>query len=98
VDFIDAAQIAKVDGFTLTFDKASPVLARLCANGTHFPKATIVFRDQELTIENGVVRGCAAGGSTRLSTDGMPNRISVNVAVPAQTHSESCAAGACPSS
>jgi hypothetical protein len=96
-DFIDAAQVAEVDGFTLSFDKASPVLAKLCANGTHFPKATIVARGQELTIENGVVSGCAAGGSTRRSTDGMPSRISMNVTVPAQTQSSTCAPGACPS-
>lgn len=101
-DFLDATRVAEVDGFTLTFDKASPVLARLCANGKHFPKATIVARGQELVIEHGTVSGCAAGAAQRIAIDGsMPNRISMNVTVPKQTQGATfgekvCAGMACP--
>lgn len=52
--------LAEVRGFGLTLDKASPILAKLCAQGTHFPKATLSARADQWTLENAVVSGCTA--------------------------------------
>jgi hypothetical protein len=97
--------VDELNGFSMSFDKASPVLAKLCASGKHFPKATLTARGTEYSIEAMSVSGCPAPASAPAAKlnagDGsMPNRISMNVTVPKQTQGatfgEKCTAGLCP--
>ena len=54
------ASLSEVQGFSLTLDKASPMLAKVCAQGQHIPKATLSIRAQQLELENVMVSSCAA--------------------------------------
>ena len=68
--------LAEVQGFSLTLDKASPVLARLCAQGTHIPKATLTARGEQWSLDKAVVSSCTAvpplvrSGTGAAPTDG----------------------------
>lgn len=86
-DLAYAGTIDEVSSFTLSFDKASPVLAKLCAQGTHFPKATLSGADGSFELENAIVSSCTTGqpAITENNKSSMPNRLSMNVTVPKQT-------------
>lgn len=58
-DISALATLAEVQGFSLVLDRASPVLARVCAQGTHIPKVTLSARTDQWTLDNTVVSGCA---------------------------------------
>ena len=53
------SSLSEVHGFSLTLDKASPQLAKLCAQGQHFPKATLVMRTVQVQLEEVLVSSCA---------------------------------------
>lgn len=98
-DFLDATRVAEVDSFSLVFDKASPVLARMCATGTHIPKASIRSGADVFDIVDAHVATCGAPPSAARAHDSMPQRISMNVTVPRQTQGatfgEKCSSGVC---
>ncbi len=96
-DLAYAATMPEIEGLTLRFDKASPVLAKVC-EGKHIAKATLRTATDEFEISQAMA-SCDSSASSRLGNGGMPNRISMNMTVPKQTQGatfgERCAAGAC---
>ena len=98
----DLASASDIQGFTLSFDKASPQLAKLCATGTHIAHATIKARAETFELAEATVTACSNTTQTTGSRDSMPNRISMNVTVPKQTQGatfgERCLAGNCAAS
>lgn len=89
-DFADTAGMPEVEAFTLTFDKSTPELAKMCAKGNHFPNATIKARGASYSLENAVVVSCTTAQpkiteNQRTADNSMPNRISMNVSTPKQT-------------
>lgn len=69
-DLMVATTRDAIEGFTLTFDKASPVLAKVCT-GKHFDKVELRRTGQVLVIENAAAT-CkpAAGKSGAACTSG----------------------------
>jgi type VI protein secretion system component Hcp len=67
-DLAYAGTQAEVSKFSITFDKASPVLAKVCA-GKHFPKATLTARGETYEITDATVT-CSSSAADAL-TDGL---------------------------
>lgn len=96
-DLAYAADMPEVEGLTLRFDKASPVLAKVC-EGKHIAKAELRTAADTFEISDAMAT-CGSSPGSRLDTGNMPNRISMNVTVPKQTQGatfgERCASGTC---
>lgn len=58
-----------IEGFSLTFDKASPVLAKVCG-GKHFPKATLSGRSGDFELQDITVTSCTVPKQTQGATFG----------------------------
>lgn len=90
-DQADLATVANhdvIEGFALTFDKASPVLAKLCAQGQHIKNAKIVGRGAVYDLQVGSMTGCPKSAefhNAGPAVAGSPARISTNMTVPKQT-------------
>lgn len=67
-DLAYAGTQAEVSKFSITFDKASPVLAKVCA-GKHFDKATLTARGEPYEITGATVT-CSSSAGDAL-TDGL---------------------------
>ena len=70
-DLLSISRQSEVQGFTLHFDKASPVLARVCS-GKHFGNVQLRGRGEAFALENVVVTQCdetamPAGGSPAIA-------------------------------
>lgn len=77
------ASLGEVQGFSVTLDKSSPILAKLCAQGTHIPKATLTARGEQWSLDHAVVSGCDAVPPAPRQTQGA-------------TFGERCVSGQCP--
>jgi len=92
-----AATEPELRAFTLHFDNASPVLARICM-GKHIASAQLRGGGDTFVLEN-VAISCTETGSDDAARDQMPNRLSMNVTTPKQTQGatfgERCQAGVC---
>lgn len=95
-DLAYAARLDAVEAFTLRFDKASPVLAKVCG-GKHIAKAVLRAGADEFEL-TGASAACDSGARAAAASS-MPGRISMNMTVPRQTQGasfgERCAAGTC---
>lgn len=78
-----------VQNLTLTFDKASPQLAKVCG-GKHFDKVVLRIGGESYEIVDGTV-SCTAPqpGAAARTIDQTPARISTNVSTPRQTQGAS---------
>lgn len=96
-DLAYAGTLDAVSSLTLRFDKASPVLAKMCSS-LNFQKIEFRVADDSYDI-TGATASCDSSPDSRLNTGNMPNRISMNMTVPKQTQGatfgERCAAGTC---
>lgn len=96
-DLVTVARQGEVSGFTLHFDKASPVLARVCG-GKHIASAQLRGRGETFVLENVLVTACAeaspaAGSAGKVSVSDLSymGRRQTQGA----TFGERCRAGAC---
>lgn len=78
-DLAAVASRDEITGFSITFDKASPVLARHCAQGQHIKDAKIT-RLSEIVYElqDVVVTGCAATGEAAKGSGGGAGKASMS--------------------
>jgi type VI protein secretion system component Hcp len=58
-DMSTLGAVSEVQAFSLTFDKASPVLAKVC-QGKHFASVQLRGRGETFVLENAAVTGCAS--------------------------------------
>lgn len=102
----DLAAVARQDeitGFSITIDKASPVLARYCAQGQHIKDAKITRQSQIVyELQDVVVSGCPATGEPAAGggSGGGAGKVSVSdLSVMKQTQGasfgERCSSGQC---
>lgn len=66
-DMSTLGTLDEVQAFSLTFDKASPVLAKVC-QGKHFASVQLRGRGETFVVENAAVTGCDAPSSSSSSS------------------------------
>ncbi len=99
-DISTLGALDEIQGFSLTFDKASPVLAKVC-QGKHFTSVQLRGRGEAFILENAVVTGCTAPAAAPPASPGSAAReyhwdIKTNKPGSARTSSGGdCASGAC---
>lgn len=86
-DFAFAGTLDEVSDCTLTFDKASPVLAKICG-GKHFDKVVLRFGDESYEIGQGSGTCTASGDGSARTADQTPARLSTNFTVGKQTQGQ----------
>ncbi len=92
-DMSTLGALDEVQAFSLTFDKASPVLAKVC-QGKHFASVQLRGRGETFVLENAAVTGCTMPSETPAAAAREYN-WDIKTAKPGSARATS--AGACPS-
>jgi type VI protein secretion system component Hcp len=66
-DMSSLGSLDEIQGFALTFDKASPMLAKICT-GKHFSSVQLRGRGETFALENAAVTGCTASAGAPPAT------------------------------